>query len=384
MFLTSLTQRLPADHKRLGIPDGYAGTATTISHMQQLVSNGMRDVRGIRGLALRIIRGEVDGIPAAQDKNYSEYADRIFRFCRDKIFYVFDPYQIELLESPADLVKLGGGDCDSSSMLFCALCQSIGFKCAFRTICSDPRRPNDFSHVYSVVYIPRLKEPVAADATMKDKPFGWEPPTAFCKKQWPASLDNPPEDESMLNGLGYGESANQEDLAEYAYESQKEMSGLGDYRSDLSTQFDLMNSRVQQLLALPQSRTEPYRTALSRIQLAIGTLVGRISTLPDSYMAQAQAVAQSTINEINSVTTAMAAAGAVIPAAAAVPSLLPQFYPANYTTPYAAPYQPPLSSAGSRSKPAKSTMATWWPYIAIGAVAFAGAAVYFKRKRGAQ
>lgn len=200
--LTPLVSALPSGHLREFIPGGAAGTEATILRMQDLVTQGKRDFR-IRKLAGQLIQGGVSGIPKCPPKDYYCYAEAAHRFCRDKITYVFDPNGVELIESPWSIVESGIADCDSIVMLMSTLCETMGFPCRFVTIKADTQRPDEFSHVFMEVKIPK-RGWVASDPTQPERPFGWSAPAKFPRKNWPASKDAPEDsrETDAMAGLG--------------------------------------------------------------------------------------------------------------------------------------------------------------------------------------
>jgi hypothetical protein len=68
------------------------------------------------------------------------------------------------------------------------LYEAIGLPSRFVTVKADPTRPNDYSHVFLEVNLPKHGW-VAADPTMPQKHFGWRPSREFPFKNWPSSLD---------------------------------------------------------------------------------------------------------------------------------------------------------------------------------------------------
>lgn len=180
--------------ERRWIAGGNLGTAQTISKMQELVSVGKRDKR-FRKLIGELVRN-------CPPKDYYCYAEQAFLFCRDRIKYVYDPNGFELLEHPWTIIETGIADCDSIVMLLATLCEDMGFPCRFVTIKADTARPDEFSHVFLEVKIPK-RGWVGADATQPQHPFGWQPGMEFPRKTWPASLDKSEDagDTDKMSGL---------------------------------------------------------------------------------------------------------------------------------------------------------------------------------------
>ena len=163
--------------------------------MQELVSESKRD-RMVRNVVGKIIK-------RCPNKDYYCYAKAIHEFCRDEIRYGYDPVGVEYVESARRVLEAGVADCDSIVILFACLCEQIGLPCKFITIKTNPSNPDEFTHVYAAVKIPKHGW-VASDPTMPQKPFGWQPDATFPAKEWHASKDSPPEgfDEDM-SGYGY-------------------------------------------------------------------------------------------------------------------------------------------------------------------------------------
>jgi len=199
--LNPIAAGLPKSHQRKSIPSGNAGTAQTIAGMQMLVGKGKRDQR-VRQLAIRLAS-------QCKKKDYACYAQKCYEFCRDKIQYVYDPVNVEYVEHPRKLLEAGGGDCDSVCVLLASMLEGIGLPCRYITIKADPSKPNEFSHVYLQVGLPRkgggVRDWKGMDVTMEPRvPFGWEPPKRFPRKAWPASTD-PMQEEGDASVMGLAE-----------------------------------------------------------------------------------------------------------------------------------------------------------------------------------
>ncbi len=78
-----------------------------------------KTAKPIRELAIRILRD----VP---EKNWREETAAIHAFCRDRIRYTKDVRNVETLQTPLETLRLGQGDCDDKTTLFCALLESIG------------------------------------------------------------------------------------------------------------------------------------------------------------------------------------------------------------------------------------------------------------------
>lgn len=184
--LAPLALPLPRGTTRQLISDGPAGTAQTIAQMQKLVNSGKHD-NAIRELCGKILN-PVDGERPCKSKDYYCYASKLFSWVRDHILYAYDPVQLEYCEDVKKILSNRIADCDSMDILLCAMFEHIGLPSQFVTIKADPSRPNEWTHVYTRVKIPKVGW-VCADPIMPEKWFGWEPPYPNGKKYWPASSD---------------------------------------------------------------------------------------------------------------------------------------------------------------------------------------------------
>ncbi len=154
--------------------------------MQKLVNAGKRDNR-IRQLMGSILNPQDGGRPCAS-KDYFCYAKNLYEFVKNKILYVYDPTNVEFVEKSTAVLDNAVGDCDSMDILLASLLECAGLPTQFVTIKADPSRPNDFTHVYCRVQIPKYGW-ICADPIMPDKYFGWEPPFPNGRRFWPASAD---------------------------------------------------------------------------------------------------------------------------------------------------------------------------------------------------
>ena len=170
--MVDIAAGLDASHVREWIPDGDAGTAATIQRMQKLVSKGKRD-KEVRCVIGKIIRGEIDGIPACSSKDHLCYIKNIYQYCKTQIYYAFDPSLVEYIENPAYVLRSGIADCDSICVVICSMLEGIGYPCEFVTIKADPERVSEYSHVYCRVQCPNIGW-ISLNVTMPTKPFGWQ------------------------------------------------------------------------------------------------------------------------------------------------------------------------------------------------------------------
>ena len=171
---------LPSGHTRRLIAEGAKGTAQTIQVMQEMV-NSYKANNNVRKVC-------ADAIQSCRPKDYYDYAKKCYEWVRDNIKYAYDPHLKEFCESPEKLLQNRIGDCDSQDMLLCSMFENLGFPAQYVTIKADPSRPDEYTHVYTRVKIPKIGW-VVADPIMPEKWFGWEPPYPQGKKYWPASSD---------------------------------------------------------------------------------------------------------------------------------------------------------------------------------------------------
>lgn len=184
--LVKLPVDLPAGHRRVLIPSGVRGTAATLRLMQGLVANKKRTIQ--TRIQIGKILNPENGQRPCRPKDYFCYCKTLYEWVRDKILYVYDPHLVEFVESPDDLLTSRIGDCDSQDILLSAMYQSCGFQTQWVTIAADATRPDEFSHVYVRVNIPKIGW-VVADPTMPNKWFGWEADSYLTKRYWHGSAD---------------------------------------------------------------------------------------------------------------------------------------------------------------------------------------------------
>ncbi len=184
--LAPLALPLRSGTTRQVIADGPRGTAQTIAQMQKLVNSGKHD-NAIRKLCGDILNPE-NGPRQVASKDYFQYAKKLYEFVRNNILYMYDPVALEYCESARTVLKNRVGDCDSMDILLCSMFEHAGMPSQFVTIKADRNRPDEYTHVYTRVLVPKVGW-VCADPIMPEKWFGWEPPFPEGKKYWPASSD---------------------------------------------------------------------------------------------------------------------------------------------------------------------------------------------------
>lgn len=150
------------------IDGGFKGTEATIDLMRKLTRDGVMDER-VRRLATSIVQ-------AIPRRDYVSEAQALLTYVYDHVRYVRDPWLpdgAERVQHPVvTLFEVRSGDCDDITVALNALAGSIGVPYAYRTVSVDPVRPNEFTHVYSMLYISDRWVP--ADG-MFNYGLGWEP-----------------------------------------------------------------------------------------------------------------------------------------------------------------------------------------------------------------
>lgn len=167
------------------IPGGYPGTAATVRKMHDLAERGKVD------LSIQKVADMVISKAGCRNRDYKCKAQAIYDFVKEYVRFERDPFGVEMVQEPHVTLKRRAGDCDDHAVLNAALLGSIGFPYAFKTIKADPRRSDEFSHIYSVVLIPGYSDDgwVGFDTSVDPAYFGWEPPKKFPGKIWPPRVD---------------------------------------------------------------------------------------------------------------------------------------------------------------------------------------------------
>lgn len=161
----------------LDIPLGTY-TEATIEKMHGLVKNAKIDAK-FRELALWLTR---DADPSRDWKNYAAELENAFARLKRVVTYRRDPHQIEWIQHPWQTLRLGAGDCDDLGILIAAVMGATGAKYRFVTIKADPARPNDWSHVFTEIYVPGRGWLPADLAVTAD--YGFRA-SGFAEKLWP-------------------------------------------------------------------------------------------------------------------------------------------------------------------------------------------------------
>lgn len=146
------------------LPEGPDGTAVTLRIMRDLARASLKNpAQVIRNQALSIVQN-------VAARNYSGEVNALQGWVRDRIRYVQDPDEIELVQTPEKTLELGQGDCDDKATLLASLLLAIGHPARFVAV---GFQGDAFSHV--------LVESKVADSwipleTIVPVNAGWYPP----------------------------------------------------------------------------------------------------------------------------------------------------------------------------------------------------------------
>lgn len=164
--------------KYVEIPSGEAGTRATLKIMKQLVLSpwGHRNPE-----VVWLARQIVEEVSPGPQKDYRAMAGAILDFMKQNVDYRLDPSGLEYVPTPwYTLLVTGREDCDGHATAAAALAMALGLKAGFRTVRGDPSRPDQWSHVYAVIGIPKKgkTEWLTVDSTQEESFLGWDPPEA--------------------------------------------------------------------------------------------------------------------------------------------------------------------------------------------------------------
>lgn len=142
------------------------------------VMRGVATSRSRSPLIRQVAIGILNYAGTASQDYYSE-AMAIGNFVHQRIAYVKDPTDMELLVDPITLLEQADrgqarGDCDDMSLLTASLLLAIGHDPFFRCVRYNGGSFDPFSHIYVV---DRLADgDLVIDAIVKNKPIGFEVP----------------------------------------------------------------------------------------------------------------------------------------------------------------------------------------------------------------
>jgi transglutaminase-like putative cysteine protease len=164
------------------LPTGYRGTEETIRRMHVLAQGGKTD------LSIQKVADMVISKSGCANRDYKCKAQAIYSFVKSYVRFERDPFGVEMVQEPIVTLNRKAGDCDDHAILIGALYGSVGFPYAFRTVKADRVRPDEFSHVFAVVYLPG-KGWIGADTSVDAAFLGWEPPKRYEGKTWPPKVE---------------------------------------------------------------------------------------------------------------------------------------------------------------------------------------------------
>ena len=108
------------------ISDGREGIRQTLKLMST-ISRKYSTAPQIRELACKIVA-------KVPEKQWGQEAAAILAFCQKAIRYTKDIEGVETLQTPAQTLRIGQGDCDDKSMLAASLLMSVGHPARFRAV----------------------------------------------------------------------------------------------------------------------------------------------------------------------------------------------------------------------------------------------------------
>lgn len=176
--------------------EGDPGVEQTIKQMRRLIGQGRQDPK-VHELAAQILR--CARVPAY---DWTGEARAIFDWWHRNIRFTRDVDGHETLHAPADILRLGIGDCDDFTVGICSLLKTIGADCHIVTIAVDP--DGEFTHVYPEVILPSGRS-IAMDAARQTPAFGKSPERFTRKRVW--SVDSGEYvDMGRMGALGFRQS----------------------------------------------------------------------------------------------------------------------------------------------------------------------------------
>lgn len=172
---TSLKRSLP-NSQMMSLPDGLNGNLATIQFMSKIAKEKAHHPK-VREFATKILHAY-----KVNSHNYKDECLAIGDFVKNRVRYVRDPRDAEMLQDPVMLIDklenqgMASGDCDDMSLLIATLLLSIGCDPYFRAVRYKTDSGN-FNHIYVVAYdqnYPNPRERIVLDAILKDRPIGSE------------------------------------------------------------------------------------------------------------------------------------------------------------------------------------------------------------------
>ena len=136
--------------------------------MRRLADVGSRDL-SVREAAIQAVRSDL-----AEGHDKIGQLASLYRFVRDRVYFVADIFGVETLQSPRYTLSIGAGDCDDRATLLVAMARAIGIPAmfSFKVVAANPSS-RAFSHVYVVADFGGGRK-IALDPTYQENAFGFE------------------------------------------------------------------------------------------------------------------------------------------------------------------------------------------------------------------
>lgn len=123
------------DHHLETLPGGDNGldaVRATLKKMAALVRRYSNDVT--TGTAARELLRDGGISDIRKNRQARSSVALLQHWVRDSIAYVYDPPDVEWLQTPPKTLELGCGDCDDKAILLSALLESVGFQTQFLAV----------------------------------------------------------------------------------------------------------------------------------------------------------------------------------------------------------------------------------------------------------
>lgn len=149
--------------------DPFARARWTLSEMIRLVREGLRDSEIVL-LARRLV------LEAGAGRDVVRQAAALLQAVRERVAYLEDPFDVEFIRSPRQVLEGGAGDCEEQTIALATLAASIGIPVRLVAARPSPEDP-EWRHVWTELLIG--SQWVAADASVPEAPLGWRPRPSF-------------------------------------------------------------------------------------------------------------------------------------------------------------------------------------------------------------
>jgi transglutaminase-like putative cysteine protease len=150
------------------LPPGVNGVRATLKRMVAIVRRYKTDETTI-GAARSILKA------AATERDTGRMIAALQGWVRDKIMYVADPADLEMIQTPPRTLTIRTGDCDDKAILLATFLESVGLKTRFEAIGVNG---GPYSHVLLSVRYGKGWLPL--ETIVPGAPPGWFPPDATC------------------------------------------------------------------------------------------------------------------------------------------------------------------------------------------------------------